>query len=462
MEKSIRRVKAFWLLLTIVPVVALAGGLAAYVAIQEPVTPKGLVLEGMPVGELTKNELHEKLITWWSQKKNRLLYPKSHLLSSPPGPISFERAGIRPDFEKILEKAPFVSPIGKLLDRDPTQQELEIFWKLEKVDYGFLEAFVERVTPKPRPASVEYRDGQIFVQHEITPTRLETKEIGERILIAVRNGKDEFELPLYREAPRYPSEALNTITDVVSEFTTAFKTSQANRSANIALAASKLNGKILMPGEKLSFNETVGKRLRSEGFKLAPVYVAGRHEQGLGGGICQVCTTLYNTVLFANLEILKRQNHSMPVPYVPIGRDATVNWGSIDLVFRNSYKTPIAIVSEVKKGKLTFRILGKKDPTISVSLITTDHASWGNGVKYVFDPSLPAGKKKVIEKGSMGRRCVTWRIVRKNGKEIKREKLGVSIYKAFPRIVAYGPKEEEEIIGTDEEPPTTPPDDGEE
>jgi len=267
-------------------------------------------------------------------------------------------------------------------------------------------------------------------------------------------------LPLYREKPRYPSEALNEITDVISEFTTSFKTSQANRSDNIALAASKLNGKILMPGEKLSFNEAVGKRLRSEGFKLAPVYVEGRHEQGLGGGICQVCTTLYNSVLFANLEILKRQNHSMPVPYVPIGRDATVNWGSIDLVFRNSYKTPIAIVSEVKNGKLTFRILGKKDPTISVAIITTDHASWGNGVRYVFDPSLPPGKKKVIEKGSIGRRCITWRIVRANGKEIKREKLGVSVYKAYPRIIAYGPKEED-IIGTEETPEVTPPDDRE-
>jgi len=167
----------------------------------------------------------------------------------------------------------------------------------------------------------------------------------------------------------------------------------------------------LAPGEKLSFNKTVGRRTIENGFKLAGVYKAGKHDLGIGGGICQVSSTLYNAVLLSDLKVLRRQNHSMPVAYLPVGRDATVDYGSIDLVFENTMSTPVAISSSYTPGRLTFRVLGKKDPSISVKILSIGHRSWDTGVKTVMDPTLPAGKRLIVEKGSRGHSVSTYRLV---------------------------------------------------
>lgn len=440
MEKGIVRMKKTTLFFTITPVILIAGSVAAYYVMQDAKTPAGLRLEGLALGNLSREELLTKLESWWEFKKTHALQPTSRLLKSQPGSISYERAGILPDWNKTIENVDFVSSFASVVDKGDKEIELQIYWTREERDFKFLQDFVEKVSPKPQSASIKYENGKVIRSYEVPSMKLDLSKVGEAALQAVLNNESSFELPLTQDKPKISRDQLDAVKEVIAEFTTNFRTSTANRRNNIKLAAKKLEGIILMPGERLSFNETVGQRLVSEGFKPAPVYVQGRREDGIGGGICQVSTTLYNAVLFSNLKIVQRRNHSMPVPYVPVGRDATVNWGSIDLVFENSYNTPVAIVSEVKGTDLTFRVLGIKEPGIEISLTTTDHSSWGNTVKYVVDNTLPPGTEKVIEKGSIGRKCVTWRIVKKDGVEIRREKLGVSTYSAFPKIIARNPE----------------------
>jgi len=163
-------------------------------------------------------------------------------------------------------------------------------------------------------------------------------------------------------------------------------------------------------------------------------------------------------VALANLEIVNRVNHSMPVPYVPVGRDATVDYDKIDFKFRNNYDAPIAISSEIVGGKITFYVLGSEKLDVEVKMITTDHLSWGNKTQYVSDGSLPAGRTKVIEKGSIGRKCTTWKIVEKDGVEISREKMFDSIYRASPRIVARGTRSapKKSAAPTESAPPASP------
>ena len=132
--------------------------------------------------------------------------------------------------------------------------------------------------------------------------------------------------------------------DVLGEFKTEYNSGNTNRSTNIKLAASKINGCIINPGEVFSYNETVGERTIEEGYKDALVYVGGEVANGVGGGICQVSTTLYNACLFANLEIVERTNHSFTPHYVAAGRDATVSWGGPDFKFRNNRNYPVMIV----------------------------------------------------------------------------------------------------------------------
>src|SRR5579862_1701627 len=119
------------------------------------------------------------------------------------------------------------------------------------------------------------------------------------------------------------------------------------------------------------------------GFREAPVLKNGKHDVDIGGGICQVSTTMYNAAVLANLKIVKRNNHSIPSVYVPIGRDATVDWGSLDLVIGNPTDKPVAVCSNYLNGKITFRILGQKDPSIKVKVETAHERSWGRSAEMI-------------------------------------------------------------------------------
>ena len=415
------------------------GGFGAFAAFQEPTTPQGLSLRGMNLGGLTKAELRQKLETWWATEKTSVIQPKSYLLSKQPAAVSLEEMGVRPDWDASTSKIVFESYTGKLLGNTTMGTELQMVWKLDAGNLGGLASFVKSHARKKQPARVKFSDGVIKRNYEVTSFTLDDAKVGEAALAAVAKGAESFEIPMSMEAPSVPNAALDSITDVVSSYSTSFNLGKANRCDNIRLAASRLNGVIVMPGEIMSYNETVGRRLISEGFKLAGVYKNGKHDTGIGGGVCQVSTTLFNACALANLGIVQRSNHSMPVAYVPLGRDATVDYGSLDLKVRNAMQNPVAIVSEVHGDTLTFRVLGKKDPELKVALVTTDHSSWGRPIQYVTDPTLPAGKTKLVEPGSTGRRCITWRIVKRDGVQVKREKIGVNLYRASPRIIARAP-----------------------
>ena len=178
----------------------------------------------------------------------------------------------------------------------------------------------------------------------------------------LKEEKDEYSIPL---KVLYPSVTTNMIgteafPDMLSEFSTKYATSNKNRTTNLILAAKKINGTVLMPGETFSYNKVVGARTISAGYKEAPIYVNGKVEDGLGGGICQITTTLYNAVLYANLEILERSNHQFVPSYANASRDATVVYGAIDFKFKNNREYPIKITCSVANGIANFKIFGLK------------------------------------------------------------------------------------------------------
>ncbi len=130
----------------------------------------------------------------------------------------------------------------------------------------------------------------------------------------------------------------------------------------------------------------------------------------------------------------------MPVAYVPLGRDATVDYGSLDLVVRNDFPTPVAISSEFKPGSLTFRVLGKMDPGRTVKIIQVGGRSWDQHVEIVHDPHLKPGAKAVVERGSRGHSIRTYRLIYENGVLARKEPLGYSYYGDENRIIAFGPQ----------------------
>lgn len=161
----------------------------------------------------------------------------------------------------------------------------------------------------------------------------------------------------------YPSVTTNMIgteafPDMLSTYSTRYSTRDRDRTTNLQLAASKINGTVLMPGETFSYNQVVGERTIAAGYKEAPIYVSGEVVDGLGGGICQITSTLYNAVLYANLEIVERSNHQFVPSYVTASRDATVVYGSIDFKFKNNRDYPIKLVCTVSGGIAKFDIYG--------------------------------------------------------------------------------------------------------
>ena len=174
--------------------------------------------------------------------------------------------------------------------------------------------------------------------------------------------KEEYSIPLKVLYPNVTTNMIGTeaFPDLLSTFSTKYSTSDRDRTTNLQLAASKINGIVLMPGETFSYNQVVGERTIAAGYKEAPIYVSGEVVDGLGGGICQITSTLYNAVLYANLEIVERSNHQFVPSYVTASRDATVVYGSIDFKFKNNRNYPIKLTCSVSGGVATFNIFGLK------------------------------------------------------------------------------------------------------
>lgn len=167
------------------------------------------------------------------------------------------------------------------------------------------------------------------------------------------SGPAKLEVPILSTYPRVDSELISHIrTDMIGYYVTYYNYRNPERSHNISLATTAINNSVIFPGETFSFNKIVGKRTKEKGYLSAPVIVKGELTEGIGGGICQVSSTLYNAVDRSGMEILERYSHSKRVPYVPSGRDATVSWYGPDFSFRNGYNQPILIRAVANQGKM--------------------------------------------------------------------------------------------------------------
>lgn len=178
----------------------------------------------------------------------------------------------------------------------------------------------------------------------------------------LQEDKEEYAIPL---KVLYPSVTTNMLgseafPNLLSQYSTSYSTRDQKRTTNLRLAANKINGTVLMPGETFSYNKVVGERTIAAGYQEAPIYVSGKVVDGLGGGICQITTTLYNAVVYANLDIVERSNHQFVPSYAPASRDATVVYGSIDFKFKNNRDYPIKIICSVQNGIANFQIYGLK------------------------------------------------------------------------------------------------------
>ncbi|UOR13745.1 VanW family protein [Halobacillus amylolyticus] len=172
------------------------------------------------------------------------------------------------------------------------------------------------------------------------------------------HGSVKTTVPMIPDYPQVDGELLADIrTQQIGNYLTFFKKSNSERTNNIDLATKAINNHVVFPGETFSFNQVVGKRTKERGYLRAPVIVKGELAEDIGGGICQVSSTLFNAADDAGLKIIERYSHSRQVPYVPPGRDATVSWYGPDFTFKNDYNQPVLIQAKSVNGQMTVQIL---------------------------------------------------------------------------------------------------------
>lgn len=231
-------------------------------------------------------------------------------------------------------------------------------------------------TEQPQPIDIEKIHNEIYKEpvdayYTQNPFMVYPSENGVDFNISIDEAKtiisepkEEYSIPLKYITPNVTTNMIGTeaFPDLLSTFSTTYSTRDTDRTTNLRLAANKINGTVLMPGETFSYNQVVGARTIAAGYKEAPIYVSGEVVDGLGGGICQITSTLYNAVIYANLEIVERSNHQFVPSYVSASRDATVVYGSIDFKFKNNRNYPIKLVCSVSGGVANFQIFGMKTP----------------------------------------------------------------------------------------------------
>lgn len=241
------------------------------------------------------------------------------------------------------------------------------------------------------------------------------------------------------------------ISELVSSYTTKFDGSNKPRSANIKLAAEAIDGTILAPNETFSYNEVVGDRTAERGYQEAGVFINGKLDTGIGGGICQVSTTLYNAALLFDLKIERRSNHSLTVPYVPLSRDAAVSWGAQDLKFTNNTDHHIYLHSKTTSNSITFEIYSSKHDK-EVELVSTMLSKISAPVVYIDDPSMMIGQEKVVDNGHEGFQSQLIKNVYVGGKLISSTILSKDKYLTAAKIIRRGTRVPD-IFEEDEEDP---------
>lgn len=275
----------------------------------------------------------------------------------------------------------------------------------------------------------------------------------------LKEDKKEYEISLKITVPKVTTDKIGpeAFPDLLSSFSTRYDASNYPRTTNLKLAMNKLNGVVVNSGETFSYNKTLGKRTAAAGYKEAGGYAAGGVVQTLAGGICQISSTLYDAVVYANLDIVERHNHMFLAGYVGAGKDATVVYGALDFKFKNTRKYPIMIKTSIGNGVAKIDIYGiKEDVEYDVDIVTNVLSYTPFKVVYENDSSLAEEQQKVSQNGMNGCKSITYKVVKLNGTEVSRTVLSSDTYDPMNKIIKVGPKKTVQTTTT-AKPATTKP-----
>jgi len=303
-------------------------------------------------------------------------------------------------------------------------------------------ALAAEIDEEPIDAGATWRNGGI----ELTPgkegRKLDVKGMTTALINHSKRGRvpKQMAIAMRPSPPRVRRADLATLETVISRYSTPFNPARKSRTQNMKLAVQSIDGELIRPGETFSYNRCVGPRLERYGYLPAPIFSDDEVVQGVGGGICQVATTIYNTALFSGIEIVTRSHHSRPIDYAPRGRDATVYFGNTDLRFQNNTSLPIYIRVYIGGSRVYCDFYGSKSQEKKVSLQCTEDVRVEPIEERTDDPGIPEGEEVVDDEGRPGFRTTIVRTIGPSGPagRERREVVSRDFYRPRTRKIRVG------------------------
>lgn len=423
-----------------------------------PGPPSGLSVAGWHVKGLTYAQFAEQLdrrIGLLNELRVKLSDPGRH---APAAELTLGQLGLKIDKESLAAQLHGLQH-GSLLQRARQR------WRLRHIDLalpftfdrGTMEQTLKQTwKPLYDEQPVDARriitpDDQVQLVPEKNAYRVDADQLTARLSPLVTGpvwtggspGEPAaLELPLVTLPPAVTLDALKAqgVERKLVEFATSFPTNDPGRIHNIRATAQTIQDQLLKPGEVFDYSQAIRQTEAKFGYRDAPVIVNGKIVPGIGGGICQVSTTLYNAVLRAGLEVVERRNHSLPVSYIPLGQDATFANGYINFKFRNSTGSYLLIHTETDDRHIVVKLFGNAPANITYDIESKVVETLPPPEKYVKNPALPVGRKQVLVKGKPGYVVETYRITKNNGAVVAQSRISRDTYSPQPTIIATNTK----------------------
>ena len=346
--------------------------------------------------------------------------------------ITKGKAGLKIDTDNLVEKIK-----ENLKDINVNQEFIEIPVINKEPEQINIEKIHEEVYKEVQDAY--YTKDPFTIHPEVEGVDFNIEE-AEKIL---QEDKEQYEIPLTITKPKVTTAQIGSeaFPNLLATYSTKYDGGNTDRTTNLRIACQKINDKVILPGETFSYNKALGERSATTGYKNAKVYENGQVVDGIGGGICQISSTLYNSVLMSNMEIVERRNHQFVTSYTPAGRDATVVYGMTDFKFKNTRTYAVKIKASCSNGIATVSIYGiKEENEYTVSFSTKTISTIPYTIQYVDDNTLAAGTEKVKQAGANGVITETYIIKSLNGKVVSSKLLSKDTYNAMQRIILRGTK----------------------
>jgi vancomycin resistance protein YoaR len=453
LSAMLKHIQHYGMGLFLVPLILSAAVWSLYTYGSQQKLPAGVTISGWIVGEMPYSQFMLQL-----QEKYQSLAEKQVLLRSPLKEVESKQLtlgelGLAIDDEELTAALKSLFE-GSILARAQHRWkmkhkhlELRFTFKAAQLTKTIEQNWQELYSKEPVPAKrVILANDAMQYEAEQTVLRIRTEELGSRLkahvtsvgLLFETRDLVTIELPLYERSPSVTLQSLKDqgIERKIMEFTTHYTASSEGRIYNIQATAASIQGLLLRPGEIFDFAKVIRQTEADYGYKEAPVIVNGKLVPGIGGGICQVSTTLYNAVLRSGLEVLERRNHSLPISYVPLGQDATFASGYINFTFRNNTNKFLLIRTLATNEKLTVKLFGDTSPFVTYDIESTLVKTLDPPVQFVHNPTLDRGTTLKLLEGKPGYIVETRRYKKENGIVIQNELVSTDRYSPEPTLIA--------------------------